>query len=245
MKQEVFEIIKSNLETHLNNCKAHLDHIKTTEDLSNISVKEFVALKSFAKAEEIDMTEICMVDLYHILGMGELTMTQQNTLIKLFKEYTSYRSDLKALTTISSVEKLPKLPSRSSYKLHKLGDITLISKLRGRTTDDTEPTVESETVETYHDAKEEAKAMEISLNSIVFQGNVMSFNIEDIDTVISVVNATASRNKILTAARNKTAYCEIIWEFTDGTETAIKAFIINANKACSIRDKLKSKGVLK
>jgi len=245
MKQETFNIIKTNLENRIKACKEHLDHIQTTEDLSNISIKEFVELKSFAKKEQVDMTEIVMVDLYHILGMGELTMPQRNLFLKLMNEYTSYRSDIKALSVMDNIEKLPKLPSRSSFKLHKLGDITLTSKLRGRCEEAAETVVEDVKVEDYGNTKQADIATPVTYNSIELQGSIIEFNREDVDEVIAAVNKSANREKIFKSAEGRVAYCDVVWEYTDSEHEKIRGIFITNAKRDSVRDKLKSKGLLK
>lgn len=245
MNKETFEIIKTNLETRINACKAHLDHIQTTEDLSNISIKEFIELKSFAKKEQVDMTEIIMVDLYHVLGMGELTVSQRNVFLKLINEYMSYRSDIKLLSVIDSIEKLPKLPSRSLFTLHKLGDITLTSKLRGRCDADIEPVVDSVKVEDYDEAKHADLANTIELKSIELQGNIIEFNREDVEDVISVVCPTAKKEKIFKAADGRIAYCDIVWDYADAEHQMIRGIFITSAKRDSVRDKLKNKGLIK
>lgn len=245
MKQEIFDIIKTNLETRVNACKAHLDHIQTTEDLTNISIREFIELRSFAKKEQVDMTEIIMVDLYHILGMGELTVSQRNLFLKLINEYMSYRSDIKMLSVVDNIEKLPKLPSRSSFTLHKLGDITLTSKLRGRCDADIEPMVESVKVEDYGEAKHADITNTIELKSIELQGNIIEFNREDIDEVIAIINPSANKDKIFRAAEGRIAYCDIVWDYVDAEHQMIRGIFITSAKRDSVRDKLKNKGIIR
>lgn len=245
MKQETFDIIKTNLETRIDACKAYLDHIQTTEDLANISIREFVELKSFAKKEQVDMTEIVMVDLYHVLGMGELTVSQRNLFLKLINEYMSYRADIKLLSAVDNIEKLPKLPSRSSFKLRKLGDITLTSKLRGRRDEDVEPTVESVNVEDYGEAKYNDLANTIELKSIELQGNIIEFDREDVEEVIAAVNPTANKDKLFKAAEGKIAYSDIVWDYADSDHQRIKGIFITSAKRDSVRDKLKNKGIIR
>ena len=241
MKQEIFDIIRTNLESRINSCKEHLDHIQTTEDLANISIREFVELKSFAKKEQVAMTEIVMVDLYHVLGMGELTVQQRNVFLKLINEYLSYRSDIKMLSVVDNIEKLPKLPSGSSFKLRRLGDITLVSKLRGRCDGTTEPVVETVKVEDYGEAKHNDQAQAIEFDSIKLQGNAIEFNQEDVEDVISIVNPAANKDKIFKAADSRIAYCDIVWEYTDNSHRTIRGIFVTSSKRNSIRDKLKNK----
>ena len=77
------------------------------------------------------MDAIISTDLYHIIGMGELTVTQTNTFLKLIKEYMSFRLDIKTIASNLTVENIPGLPSQSEYKLARFGNIVLKSKCRG------------------------------------------------------------------------------------------------------------------
>ena len=243
MKKEVFEIIKTNLENRVAMCRKYLDSVISTEDLSNLTINQFKELKSFCKQEQIDMTEICMVDFYHVVGMGELTMTQQNVLMKLFKEYTSYRSDLKAISMMDSIDNLPNLPSRSSFKLHKLGNITLVSKLRGRN-ENTEPIIEEENISDYGEAKTKDTCSEIKINSLSIKGNILELDTADVDEVMKYFNPSGKKENLIKAARNCSAYCDVVWEFTDDSETHMKGFITSNARRDSIRDKMRNKGLI-
>lgn len=244
MKKEIFEIIQTNLQTRIDACKRHLDHIQTTEDLSKISIKEFIDLKTFCKHEQVDMTEIVMVDFYHVIGMGDLTITQRNKFLSMMYEYTSYRSDIKCISMMDSVEKLPKLPSRSSFKLHKLGDVTLTSKLRGRCKEDVEPVVEDLKVDDYQKAKQDDLVNVVKIDSITMQGNVVEMKKEDVPEFIKILNPTGTKEKIYNAAQGRVSYCEIIWEWMDDSHEWIRGLFISNSKRDTVRDKLKAKGLL-
>ena len=244
MKKEIFEIIQTNLQTRIDACKKHLDNIQTTEDLSKISIKEFIDLKSFCKHEQVDMTEIVMVDFYHIIGMGELTISQRNKFLSMMSEYTSYRSDIKCISMMDNVDKLPKLPSRSSFKLHKLGDITLISKLRGRCKDDVEPIAEDIKVDDYRTAKQNDLVNVVKVGSITMQGNVVEMDREDVPEFIQILNPTGTKEKIYNAAEAKASYCEVIWEWVDESHSKVRGLFVSNSKRDSVREKLKRKGLI-
>lgn len=128
MKKEQFAIIMSNLEARVSFCKKHLDAINTTTDLTRLTIANAVDLKSFCIAEEEIMTRICMVDLYHIIGMGKLTPPQMMKFTYLAQEYLQYRPRIKSIAkNLDSILSLPKIPVETQYKLQGLGDITLSS----------------------------------------------------------------------------------------------------------------------
>lgn len=245
MQKEIFEVIETNLQARIDACKKHLDHIQSTEDLSAISIKELIDLKYFCKNEQIDMTDIVMVDFYHIIGMGDLTVAQRNKFISMMNEYTSYRSDIKYISTIDNIEKLPKLPSRSSFRLHKLGDIILTSKLRGRSKEDPEPVLEDLTLDDYHKVKQEELINPVTLGSIKMQGNIIEMKKEDVPQFIKILNPNGKEEKIYGAAEARASYCEIVWEWIDDSHTSIRGLFVSDTKRDNLRDKLKQKGLIK
>jgi len=247
MNKETFETIKTNLEARVNECKAHLDHIITTDDLKTITVGEAQELKAWASKESAIMTEIVMVDFYHIIGMGELTVLQTNTFIKLIKEYMSYRSDLKTIGAHFSLDNLPNLPSISEFTLKQLGNITLTSKVRGRNKA-ASTFIETNTVGDY------AKACQDLASSITADGECGPFKIEDntitlpttsLNDFIKAINPNLSRGKITSAAsyQNNTGkdYADIFWQYTNEEHNEIKAVVSRKNGYFTgIKNKLKN-----
>lgn len=126
MKKELFEQIISSLEQHRKSCFEHLGGVHTTEDLSQLSLATAAELRQFC-IEEVDvMTKICMVDLYHIIGMGNLSPTQMMEFTYKMKDYLSYRPRMKVLAQhLNTIEGLPTLPVTTRFKLLGLGDATL------------------------------------------------------------------------------------------------------------------------
>lgn len=150
MEKEKFEKLINALNIRINKCHEYLDDIKTTEDLKNISIKRALEVREFC-IQEVDLqTKALMCDLYHIIGMGNLTVIQMNLFLKLIKEYSTFRPDLKALATkLESLSELPELPAKTKYRLQVLGGITL-----HRNTRDGDSEVEEiEMPEDYKDAR--------------------------------------------------------------------------------------------
>lgn len=209
MKKEEFEIIKTNLENRIQNCKKYLDKILTTDDLLNLTLKDLFELRKFCKQEVDEMTTICMVDLYHVLGMGNLTVVQQNTFLKLFKEYSTYRSDLKALgTKFNNLEELPHIPTRTKFKLLKLGDITLYA---GRGLDEEEI---CETVEDYTKSKnlpECSPEKPLVVGDISFDGTEVKFPKSDVKVFMSLSQGCGLVETLLKKAKNKGDYIGFSW----------------------------------
>ena len=126
MKKEEFDLVIGALQERLDNCEKYLGEIQTTEDLKDITIKRALELKDFCVAEVEKMTKIAMVDLYHIIGMGDLSVPQMMKFIFLMKAYLSYRPNIKSISKgFDSMTDLPKIPVKTRFKLLALCDLTL------------------------------------------------------------------------------------------------------------------------
>ena len=121
-----FQKISDALADRIKVCELQLGEIHTTTDLSKLSILRARDLKSFCAAEEEIMTKIVMVDLYHIIGMAELTPPQMMKFTYAIQEYLQYRPTIKAIAkSLDSIFDLPKIPVETQYKLLGLCDLTL------------------------------------------------------------------------------------------------------------------------
>ena len=126
MKKELFEEIIGSLEARRKLCFEHLGAVHTTDDLKELSLAKAAELKRFCIEESDIMTKICMVDLYHVIGMGNLTPPQMMKFTYTMQDYLSYRPAVKVLAQkLDSIESIPKLPVKTRFKLLELGNATL------------------------------------------------------------------------------------------------------------------------
>ena len=126
MKKEEFDLVIGALQERLDNCEKYLGEIKTTEDLKNITIGQALELRDFCVAEVEKMTKIAMVDLYHIIGMGDLSVPQMMKFVFLIKAYLAYRPNIKSISKgFDSITELPKIPVKTKFKLLALCDLTL------------------------------------------------------------------------------------------------------------------------
>lgn len=126
MNKEVFSDIMNALDQRRNLCFEYLGKIHTTEDLSNISIARAVKLKEFCTGEIELMTKICMVDLYHIIGMGNLSPNQMMQFTYSMQDYLSYRPRMKTISQgLDTINNLPELPITTKFRLLGLGDTSL------------------------------------------------------------------------------------------------------------------------
>lgn len=127
MDKQQFNNMMASLDARKVACKTYLDGINTTDDISRLTLAKAAELKNFCIQEENAMTNIVMVDLYHVIGMGDLTPPQMMKFTYSIKEYLEYRPTIKALVkSLDSIMCLPKIPVKTQYKLQGLGGFTLI-----------------------------------------------------------------------------------------------------------------------
>ena len=130
MNAELFTKIQSRLEARISKCELNLYGIETTEDLKNLTIERAQHLQRFCRDEEAVMTKFVQNDLYHLIGMGNLTAPQMTKLTYLTKDRLKYRSTIKAIAmNFDKISQLPGLPVRSSYRLRTWDDITLSSSI--------------------------------------------------------------------------------------------------------------------
>jgi hypothetical protein len=130
MNKEVFTKIQSRLEARISKCELALSGIETTEDLKQLTIERAQLLQRFCREEEAVMTKFVQNDLYHLIGMGQLTPPQMAKLTYLTRDWLSFRSTVKTIAmNLDKISQLPGLPAHSSYKLRTWDDITLSSDI--------------------------------------------------------------------------------------------------------------------
>lgn len=195
-------------------CELHLGDIHTTDDISRLTIAEATNLKSFCVAEEEVMTKIAMVDLYHIIGMGELTPPQMMKFTYAIQKYLQYRPTIKAIAKhLDSIFELPKIPVATQYKLMGFGDITLTSGVG-------EIVVDAAVVEDYKPSK--GRTLEQSLLPFRIEGRQIRVDMTQFDFFVTLMtnlfksplSVDNFRKKITT----KGEYIGIEWTVYDGYE---------------------------
>ena len=210
MNKETFEIIKTNLEERIASCNEKLGNILTTDDLKNLTLGDAQALKNWAKREMSKMDRIIGPEFYHVIGMGELTILQTNTFIKLMKEYMTFRSDIKTIAMNFTLDTLPGLPSQSEYNLKELGNVTLKSKIRGRA-EAASIIIENETTSAEQPSATLADSLDLAGFSMT--GKTIFFPIEKLDMFIKLVNPQFKADKIKKAIKDEKEFADIKWSY--------------------------------
>jgi hypothetical protein len=214
MEKTEFQKIMDALAKRTELCELHLGDVHTTDDLSKLTIACAADLKSFCAAEEETMTKIVMVDLYHIIGMGELTPPQMMKFTYAIQEYLQYRPIIKAIAKhLDSIFELPKIPVATQYKLMGLGDLTLTSGVG-------ELVVDAAVVEDYKPSK--GRILGQSLLPFRIEGSQIRVDMTQFDFFVTLMtnlfksplSVDNFRKKITT----KGEYIGIEWTVYDGYE---------------------------
>jgi len=104
MDKKTFDHLVSTLSDKISGCKKVCD-VKL-EDFDNLSITDARDKINSAKVIQSEMDKVLQQELYHIIGMGDLTVCQQSKFIKLVKEYTSYRTPIKTMAMLQVPGKL-------------------------------------------------------------------------------------------------------------------------------------------
>lgn len=122
MKVTEFETIKVVLTNYINQAAEVVDicTVNGQIEFTHLTVAQVNDLASSARILQSKTDQFLKQDLYHIIGMGNLSAVQSAVLNKLVKEVTTNRSIVKAVAT------LPRVPSRmsntvSTYKASSVG----------------------------------------------------------------------------------------------------------------------------
>lgn len=125
MNKEQFEVLMEHLNKRIDACEKTIPaDDKVFESLTISAVRD---LKNFVHAELEAMTRIVMVDLYHVIGMGQLSPQQMMKFTFAMQKYLAYRPILKTLegNGFTDLDNLPKYPEGTKYTLIRLAPITL------------------------------------------------------------------------------------------------------------------------
>lgn len=124
MKTETF----NNLITRLDNFIMRLETLQTTSDKpSNTwTIAETNSFREQASALQSQMDKHIQIDLYHIIGMGNLNARQLSVYMKRVKEMTKYRPMIHTYTSIPAI-KVPTVGKESKYTT-AIGNIDLTVK---------------------------------------------------------------------------------------------------------------------
>lgn len=115
MQKELFEQVIAKYQAVLEECEAFVKLFEDTTDLEELSIKDFKELITKAQKLQGKADGILHNELYHLIGMGNLTSVQTSKLCAVIKKIASTRSYFKPVAGYV-LNKLPKVPDKSDYK---------------------------------------------------------------------------------------------------------------------------------
>lgn len=234
MNKETFNEIIDSLQRRVDLCYLHLAGIYDTEDLGTVSLSQAATLKQFCVEEVELMTKICMVDLYHIIGMGQLSPTQMMKFTYLMQDYLSYRPTIKVLAQkLDKIGELPNIPVKTRFKLLGLGDLTL--------TYGEGEEVDEASVDDYNKLKRELPEppedlpFTISGNRIKVDMNRLDYFVELMETLF---NTSFSVDNLRKKINNLGEYLGINWVNFEVDRPTQQAFAIGNLSSANTRKKI-------
>lgn len=123
MKTAEFNKITQSLKTMLGNFKILQNScsVDGKVSLGHLTVDRLNYLRGLAMNLQSTSDRFLTADLYHLIGMGNLSASQAASLNKLVKELTSYRPLMKSLAGMPFIETQVKDTTSYEVKVAKLG----------------------------------------------------------------------------------------------------------------------------
>ena len=118
MTEIKFNKIMSGLQQRIDTCAVNTLGVTCRDDILKLSVEDAIHLASFCKAEVNRQFKIVSIDMYHLVGMSDLTPPQMSKLVYKIREYLQYRPLLKALAAnLNDLQSIPHIPTGCKYEL--------------------------------------------------------------------------------------------------------------------------------
>lgn len=244
MKLEHFNLIMNALDERINSCSSNLKNIKTTKDLGILTLSEATILANFCKEECVLMTKICMVDLYHIIGMGNLSPQQMMKFVYRMRDYLQYRPVIKRIAEkLVSIYDLPELPVKTKFKLLALCDLCLVhgegeeSSEVDDSFEDYLNSVQDQAIKlmdktTSASLVSENSFFELSGNEIIFDKKYIS----NFSQLLELITKTTScLDTLRSRINNKKAYFGVDWSKSSNNKaigTINNPMLLNGLKIC-------------
>ena len=127
MNKKDYDLLIKNLDKVIEECKNINDKFSSSEAILKWTIKEYQ--NNYNKARELQSkTDVILkTDCYHIIGMGNLSVSQSTKFIKKIKTLGELRSKIKVLASVQDVM-VPNVPKTAEYKCSLLNDKKLVIK---------------------------------------------------------------------------------------------------------------------
>lgn len=124
MEVKLFDEIMINLNNLIAKCESTVGNITCKDDIENLPLKQVRCLIDDCRDILSDMTKIVTNELYHIIGMGNLTVVQQSKFTSRIQLLLTYRPDIQCIASIV-IPNTPKIPTKNEHKLSVLSNVKL------------------------------------------------------------------------------------------------------------------------
>ena len=112
MLKKQFDGIISQIDTLIAKCEEC--KISSQAEFNALTIAEARKVIEKARAAKSDMDKVLQSELYHIIGMGNLSAAQEVQLCAKIKQYSSYRSYIKVICSYA-LPTTPKIPTNADY----------------------------------------------------------------------------------------------------------------------------------
>ncbi len=120
MNSEEFAIVFKNLRKLMIDSVDIVNKAGSKEKLEAIPLKEVIQLTDKARNIVSRQDKVLKNEVYHILGMGDLTPSQEMVFVKTIQTIGRTRSFVKAIASYK-IPPIPGIPAESSYECSVLG----------------------------------------------------------------------------------------------------------------------------
>lgn len=120
MDKQQFETVVKNFNNVLSRCEAIKNKVQKSSDFDKLTIAELRGLIEEAKLCISWQTSIFQNEIYHILGMGDLTPAQEVVFLNLIKRLGKTRSIVHIISCYQ-LSKTPTIPKKADYNCKVLG----------------------------------------------------------------------------------------------------------------------------
>ena len=127
MNKKDYDLLIKNLDKVILECQDIDTKFSGPEAVLKWTIKEFQNNCNKARELQSKTDVILKTDCYHIIGMGNLSVSQSTKFVKRIKILGELRSKIKVLASIQDIV-VPNVPKSAEYKCSLLNDKKLVNK---------------------------------------------------------------------------------------------------------------------